>query len=501
MPSSSAHRADRHRCRQRGDEGGEAGGGQAPDLPDEPEPEPTAPSPSPAQQHRTRPVPRGPARAWAAPCRGRTAGSRTRCGPPGRTIRRTRPAGRSAAGRAGAPRRPAGRRSGRRTRRRAPRARRSVNAGPVSMTPNGSPSTKPAGTASEAMSSRFAKFVYRPIRLFAPIGSAATCGERRVPRRRRGEQRGRALERRRDPLPRGRRAAPGRRRAPTAVGRAPPSTIAATDGSRSAPTSVAVGLDVGADGRVPLGDERAVVEQRRGVEQRVRCRPRRPRARARGTGRRPRRTPRPSRVRAPRAATAAAPRCAGRRAASARARSAPRERVDAVRTGHQLGRRAGPASSDRANTVTQSCDRQAGTTPVFGTSPFVGLTPTRLPSAAGTRPEPAVSVPSAKSTMPERDRRGGPARRAAGDPRRVPGVPDRAEGRCGCRPGRWRTGRGSSCRRRPRRRRAAGRRRWRRRPGRTRRSGRRRSWAGRRRRCCPSRRTAARPGAGAGSTA
>ena len=57
-------------------------------------------------------------------------------------------------------------------------------------------------------------------------------------------------------------------------------------------------------------------------------------------------------------------------------------------------------SSDRANTVTQSCERQAGTTPVFGTSPFVGFTPTRLPSAAGTRPDPAVSVPSAKSTMP-----------------------------------------------------------------------------------------------------
>ncbi len=56
--------------------------------------------------------------------------------------------------------------------------------------------------------------------------------------------------------------------------------------------------------------------------------------------------------------------------------------------------------SDRANTVTQSCDRQAGTTPVFGTRPFVGFTPTRWFSAAGTRPEPAVSVPSAKSTVP-----------------------------------------------------------------------------------------------------
>src|SRR3984885_13511260 len=55
---------------------------------------------------------------------------------------------------------------------------------------------------------------------------------------------------------------------------------------------------------------------------------------------------------------------------------------------------------DRANPGTQASDRQAGTTPVHGMTPRVGLTPTTPFSAAGTRPEPAVSVPRAKSTRP-----------------------------------------------------------------------------------------------------
>jgi hypothetical protein len=54
----------------------------------------------------------------------------------------------------------------------------------------------------------------------------------------------------------------------------------------------------------------------------------------------------------------------------------------------------------RANTVTQSSVRHAGTTPVVGISPKVGFTPTTPFSAAGTRPDPAVSVPSATSAMP-----------------------------------------------------------------------------------------------------
>ncbi len=49
---------------------------------------------------------------------------------------------------------------------------------------------------------------------------------------------------------------------------------------------------------------------------------------------------------------------------------------------------------------TQSSDRQAGTMPAVGTSPRVGFSPTMLLKAAGTRPEPAVSVPSAKATRP-----------------------------------------------------------------------------------------------------
>ena len=50
---------------------------------------------------------------------------------------------------------------------------------------------------------------------------------------------------------------------------------------------------------------------------------------------------------------------------------------------------------------TQSSVRQAGTTPRTGTAPSVGFSPTRLLSPAGTRPEPAVSVPSAKQARPD----------------------------------------------------------------------------------------------------
>ncbi len=47
---------------------------------------------------------------------------------------------------------------------------------------------------------------------------------------------------------------------------------------------------------------------------------------------------------------------------------------------------------------TQSSDRQAGITPAVLISPRVGLTPTIPLKAAGTRPDPAVSVPRAKAT-------------------------------------------------------------------------------------------------------
>src|SRR5262249_15669675 len=49
---------------------------------------------------------------------------------------------------------------------------------------------------------------------------------------------------------------------------------------------------------------------------------------------------------------------------------------------------------------TQSSDRQAGTTPSVLSRPGVGFRPTILLQPAGTRPDPAVSVPSANDTSP-----------------------------------------------------------------------------------------------------
>ena len=116
--------------------------------------------------------------------------------------------------------------------------------------------------------------------------------------------------------------------------------------------------------------------------------------------------------------------------------------------------------------------------------------------AAGTRPEPAVSVPRARSTSP--------AATATAEPElEPPGIrPGQwAFGRdavaaSGRRRGRWRTGPCSSCRRRRRRRRRGAATAGRRRPSAcTRTPGSRPSSAGRRRRCCPSRRASRRPAA------
>src|SRR5436190_16782459 len=52
----------------------------------------------------------------------------------------------------------------------------------------------------------------------------------------------------------------------------------------------------------------------------------------------------------------------------------------------------------RAKIETQSSVRQAGTTPRVLSSPRVGFSPTMSLNAAGTRPDPAVSVPSEKLT-------------------------------------------------------------------------------------------------------
>ena len=48
----------------------------------------------------------------------------------------------------------------------------------------------------------------------------------------------------------------------------------------------------------------------------------------------------------------------------------------------------------------QSSERQAGSMPVADSRPMLGLSPTRLLKQAGTRPEPAVSVPRLKQANP-----------------------------------------------------------------------------------------------------
>src|SRR3984893_9211180 len=58
------------------------------------------------------------------------------------------------------------------------------------------------------------------------------------------------------------------------------------------------------------------------------------------------------------------------------------------------------SSQVRAKIDTQSRVRQAGTTPAVLSRPRVGLSPIKLLKAAGTRPEPAVSVPREKVTSP-----------------------------------------------------------------------------------------------------
>ncbi len=58
------------------------------------------------------------------------------------------------------------------------------------------------------------------------------------------------------------------------------------------------------------------------------------------------------------------------------------------------------SSTVNENTDTQSSVRHAGTRPAVEISPKLGFSPTMLLSIAGTRPEPAVSVPSASGTSP-----------------------------------------------------------------------------------------------------
>src|SRR3954469_7528951 len=58
------------------------------------------------------------------------------------------------------------------------------------------------------------------------------------------------------------------------------------------------------------------------------------------------------------------------------------------------------SSTVSVNTETQSNVRQACTMPAVETRPRLGFSPTILLRLAGTRPEPAVSVPSASGTRP-----------------------------------------------------------------------------------------------------
>src|SRR5690606_34406480 len=61
---------------------------------------------------------------------------------------------------------------------------------------------------------------------------------------------------------------------------------------------------------------------------------------------------------------------------------------------------ASASSTVSAKIDTQSSVRHAGTTPRVLSQPFVGLSPTILLKPAGTRPEPAVSVPNANAASP-----------------------------------------------------------------------------------------------------
>ena len=54
----------------------------------------------------------------------------------------------------------------------------------------------------------------------------------------------------------------------------------------------------------------------------------------------------------------------------------------------------------RPKIETQSSERHAGSTPAVGDRPGVGLKPTTWLKAAGTRPDPAVSVPKENGTSP-----------------------------------------------------------------------------------------------------
>ena len=136
-----------------------------------------------------------------------------------------------------------------------------------------------------------------------------------------------------------------------------------------------------------------------------------------------------------------------------RRRAAPR--VERVERGERRRARAAASATPAASTETQSRLAQAGTTPRVLSSPRVGFSPTSPLNAAGTRPEPAVSVPSAKATWPSATATRRAGARAAADARRDRTPTSTRRTGCGSRPARSRTGPCSSCRRAARPRRAA----------------------------------------------
>ena len=162
-----------------------------------------------------------------------------------------------------------------------------------------------------------------------------------------------------------------------------------------------------------------------------------------------------------------------RRRSSARASSSPNHSIGrahrcASRVAHRRRRRRVAAST--SNTVggvghgrgehRHAVERRASRGPRrrWSSTPGVGFTPTIPHSAAGTRPDPAVSVPSANGTSPVATTTAEPEL----DPPAMNSGIERVATRpvaaaSGCRRGRWRTGRGWSCRRRPRPRRAGAR--------------------------------------------
>src|SRR6187399_552150 len=104
--------------------------------------------------------------------------------------------------------------------------------------------------------------------------------------------------------------------------------------------------------------------------------------------------------------------CCTTRSKHRRASSSPRQSIGAGTPMRVSGRARSAMGTDQTsytarvsatsavNTDTQSNERIAGTTPSFDRTPGVGLAPTTPHNAAGTRPDPAVSVPSANDTSP-----------------------------------------------------------------------------------------------------